>query len=55
MIIQDFNNGWGSVWTLKKFEQRIVDSLLQHIASDSSRTVVIFLRISSAGVSLAEI
>ena len=41
MIIQDFNNGWGAVWTLKKFEQRIVDSLLQHIAVDTSRTVVI--------------
>ena len=41
MIIQEFNNGWGSVWTLKKFEQHIVDSLLRHIALDQNRTVVI--------------
>ena len=41
MILQQFNNGWGSVWTLKKFEQSIVDNLLQHIESDTSRTVVI--------------
>ena len=41
MIIQEFNNGWGSVWTLKKFEQHIVDSLLQNIALDQNRTVVI--------------
>ena len=41
MIIQKFDNGWGSQLPLKKFEQRIVDSLLQHIATDSSRTVVI--------------
>jgi hypothetical protein len=41
MIIQEFNNGWGNEWTLKKFEQRIVDRLLRNIAIDSSRTVVI--------------
>ena len=41
MITQAFNNGWGHEWPLKKFEQHIVDSLLQHIAVDTSRTVVI--------------
>jgi hypothetical protein len=41
MIIKKFDNGWGSVWPLKQFEQSIVDDLLQHIAQDTSRTVVI--------------
>lgn len=41
MIIQEFNNGWGKEWPLKKFEQHVVDNLLQQIAIDSSRTVVI--------------
>lgn len=41
MIIQQFDNGWGPELPLKKFEQNIVDSLLQNIATDSSRTVVI--------------
>jgi hypothetical protein len=41
MIIKKFDNGWGSVWPLKQFEQSIVDDLLQHMARDTSRTVVI--------------
>lgn len=41
MIIQQFNNGWGSQWPLKQFEQNIVDSLLTNIKKDQSRTVVI--------------
>jgi hypothetical protein len=41
MIIQEFDNGWGNEWPLKKFEQRIVNDLLQHIALDTSRTAVI--------------
>jgi hypothetical protein len=41
MIIQQFNNGWGNEWPLKKFEQHIVDSLLQNIAADPSHTIVI--------------
>ena len=41
MIVKKFNNGWGAEWPLKKFEQHIVDSLLQHIAIDLTRTVVI--------------
>jgi len=41
MITQEFNNGWGSVWTLKQFEQQIVNDLLKHIAADTSQTVVI--------------
>ena len=41
MIIKKFDNGWGSVWPLKQFEQSIVDDLLQHMAQDTSRTVVI--------------
>jgi len=41
MIIQEFNNGWGDDWPLKKFERRIVSELLQHVAIDLSRTVVI--------------
>jgi hypothetical protein len=41
MIIKKFDNGWGSVWPLKQFEQSIVDDLLQYIAQDTSRTVVI--------------
>lgn len=41
MIIKKFDNGWGSVWPLKQFEQSIVDDLLQHMARDISRTVVI--------------
>jgi len=41
MIIKKFDNGWGSIWPLKQFEQSIVDDLLQHMAQDTSRTVVI--------------
>jgi hypothetical protein len=41
MIIQKFDNGWGKELPLKQFEQRIVDSLLQHISKDSNRIVVI--------------
>jgi len=41
MIIQKFDHGWGDEWPLKKFEQRIVGELLQNIALDHNRTVVI--------------
>ena len=41
MIIKKFDNGWGSIWPLKQFEQSIVDDLLQHMAVDTSRTVII--------------
>jgi hypothetical protein len=41
MIIQRFDNGWGSQFGLKKFEQQTVESMLKHISNDSSRTVVI--------------
>jgi len=41
MIIQRFNNGWGSQWPLKQFEQQIVDSMLRYVSTDNSRTVVI--------------
>jgi hypothetical protein len=41
MIIQRFDNGWGPKWLLKQFEQKVVNSLLQNIEQDQSRTVVI--------------
>ena len=41
MIVKTFDNGWGSEFPLKKFEQQIVDSFLKTQAQDSSKTVVI--------------
>ena len=41
MIIQTFDNGWGSEFPLKKFEQQLTAQLLQHIAADQTPTVVI--------------
>jgi hypothetical protein len=41
MIVKIFDNGWGSEYPLKKFEQQIVDNFLKTQAQDSSKTVVI--------------
>lgn len=41
MIIKIFDNGWGSNYPLKQFEQSVVDRMLATIRDDDSYTVVI--------------
>ena len=41
MIVHTFDNGWGSEFAWKKFEQYIVSQLVHDLAQDSSRTVII--------------
>jgi hypothetical protein len=41
MIIQTFDNGWGSEFSLKRFEQQIVAEFLNEQITDDTQTVVI--------------
>jgi hypothetical protein len=41
MIVHTVDHGWGPEWPIKKMEQRILDTYLQPLITDSSRTVII--------------
>jgi hypothetical protein len=41
MIIKTFDQGWGPEWNLKKYEQKIVQSLTQHFVASDKKIVVI--------------
>jgi hypothetical protein len=41
MIVKTFDNGWGTNYPLKKFEQDIVHSMLKKQFDDDSKTVII--------------
>ena len=41
MIIKTFDQGWGPEWNLKKYEQRIVQNLLQNFVSSDKKIVLI--------------
>ena len=41
MIIKTFDHGWGPEWHLKKYEQQIVQSLVQDFVASNKKVVVI--------------